>query len=162
MEVVSYNKHILFVTFVSEYSDFGQVYLMKKYDDVLDTFHEFDRKVRMQRDTKVKKFKIEAEHGDMDSLHDLSRPTLADLAILYEYATIYDHSHIRDAERYNIRLKHTIELMYRESLLLKRYWDYALKTASYILNFTPSDKIVSTPFQIWMIYIESLEYHLKV
>ncbi|PON95926.1 hypothetical protein TorRG33x02_081740 [Trema orientale] len=81
IEVVSYNKHILFITFVDEYSDFGQVYFLKKYDEVPDAFHEFDKKVRIQYDTKVKKFKIEAEHGDMDSLRDLLRPTLANLAI---------------------------------------------------------------------------------
>ena len=100
----------------------------------------------MQHDAKAKKFKIEAEHGDMDSLRDLLRLTLANLAIPYEYAAIYEHSHIGAAERYNIRLKHTIELIYKESLLSKRYWDYALKTTSYILNFTPSDKVASTPF----------------
>ena len=68
MEVVSYNKHTLFITFVDEYSDFGQVYFLKKYDEVLGVFHEFDRKVWMQHDTRVKKFKIEAEYGDIDSL----------------------------------------------------------------------------------------------
>ena len=51
--------------------------------------------------------------------------------------------------------------MYKESLLSKRYWDYALKTASYIFNFTPSDRVASTHFQMWMGYVESLEY-LKV
>ena len=117
MEVVSYTKHALFVTFVDEYSDFGQVYLLKKYDEVPDAFHQFDRKVRIQHDTKVKKFKIEVELGDMDSLRDLLRPTLVNLAIPYEYATIYEHSRIGAAERYNIRLKHSIELMYKETLL---------------------------------------------
>ena len=36
-----------------------------------------------------------------------------------------------------------------------------MKTASYILNFTPSDKVASTPFQRWRGDVESLE-HLKV
>ncbi|PON81121.1 Ribonuclease H-like domain containing protein, partial [Trema orientale] len=115
----------------------------------------------IQHDTKIKSFKIEAKHGDIDSLRDLLRPTLVNLAIPYEYTTIYKHSRIGAVERYDIRLKHTIELMYKESLLSKRYWDYALKIASYILNFTPSDKVTSTPFQLWMGYIESLE-HIKV
>ncbi|PON85993.1 Ribonuclease H-like domain containing protein, partial [Trema orientale] len=118
---------------------FGQVYFLKKYDEVPGAFHEFDRKVWMQHDTRVKKFKIEAEHRDIDSLQDLLRPILANLAIPYEYATIYEHSRIGVAERYNIILKYTIQLMYKETLLSKRYWDYALRTASYILNFTPSD-----------------------
>ncbi|PON72741.1 hypothetical protein PanWU01x14_062100 [Parasponia andersonii] len=60
MKVVFHNKHTLFITFVDEYSDFGQVYFLKRYDEVPYTFHEFDRKVRMQHDTKVKKFKIKA------------------------------------------------------------------------------------------------------
>ena len=38
MEVACYSKHALFVTFVDEYSDFGQVYLLKKYDEVPDAF----------------------------------------------------------------------------------------------------------------------------
>ncbi|PON74743.1 hypothetical protein PanWU01x14_048020, partial [Parasponia andersonii] len=59
IEVVSYKKHTLFITFVDEYSNFDQVYFLKRYDEVPDAFHEFDRKVRMQHDTKVKKFKIE-------------------------------------------------------------------------------------------------------
>ncbi|PON77917.1 hypothetical protein PanWU01x14_022710, partial [Parasponia andersonii] len=121
IEVVSYNKHTLFITFVDKYSDYRQVYLIKRYDDVVDVFHGFNRNVQMQHDIKVKKFKIEVEHRDMDSLYDLLRLTLADLAILYEYATIYEHSCIRTAERYNIRLKHTIKLIYKESLLSKRY-----------------------------------------
>ncbi|PON58705.1 hypothetical protein PanWU01x14_164410 [Parasponia andersonii] len=94
MEVVSYNKHTLFITFVDEYSDFSQVYLLKKYDEVLDAFHEFDRKVWMQHNTRVKKFKIEIEHRNMDSLRDLLRPTLVDFTIPYEYVTIYKHSRI--------------------------------------------------------------------
>ncbi|PON60773.1 Ribonuclease H-like domain containing protein, partial [Parasponia andersonii] len=121
----------------------------------------FDRKVWMQHDTKVKKFKIKSKQGDIDSLYNLLRLTLAVLAIPYEYTNIYDHSCIGAAERYNIRLKNTIELMYNESMLLKKYWDYALKTVSYILNFTLSDKVASTSFQMWIGYIESLE-HLKV
>ncbi|PON67122.1 Ribonuclease H-like domain containing protein, partial [Parasponia andersonii] len=91
----------------------------------------------------------------------LLRPTLANLAIPYECATIYEHSRIGAAERYNIRLKQTIELMYKESLLSYRYWNYALRTASYILNFIQIVKVTSTPFQTWMVYVESLE-HLKV
>ncbi|PON64527.1 Ribonuclease H-like domain containing protein [Parasponia andersonii] len=161
IEVVSYNKYILFITFVDEYSDFGQVYFLKRYDEVPDAFHEFDRKVRMQQDTKVNKFKIEAKHEDVDSLRDPLRPTLAILGISYEYATIYEHSRIRATERYNIRLKQTIELMYKESLLSYRYWNYALRTASYIFNFIPLDRVTSTPFQMWMGYVESLE-HLMI
>ena len=86
-----------------------QLKYILKFNLIKSAFHEFDRNVRMQHDTKVKKFKIEAEHGDMDSLRDLLRPTLANLAIPYEYATIYEYGHIGTVERYNIRLKHTIE-----------------------------------------------------
>ncbi|PON59894.1 hypothetical protein PanWU01x14_156130 [Parasponia andersonii] len=97
-------------------------------------------------ETRDKKFKNEVEHIDMDSLRDLLRPTLVDLTIPYEYATIYEHSHIATAEKHNIKLKHTIKLMYKKSLSSKRYWDYALKKALYILNFIPSDKVTSTLF----------------
>ncbi|PON60752.1 hypothetical protein PanWU01x14_150490, partial [Parasponia andersonii] len=44
MEVISYNKHTLFITFVDEYSDFSQIYFLKRYDEVPDAFYEFDRK----------------------------------------------------------------------------------------------------------------------
>ena len=51
-----------------------------------------------------------------------------------------------------------VDLMYLETLLPHSFWDYAAITISYIFNHTVSSSGQKTPFELWMVYRDSLEH----
>ena len=97
----------------------------------------------------------------MKDIHELTSPSLEVASIPLVFSLISQRSRVGAAERCCTRLMSMVNLIYLETLLPRRFWDYVAFTTSYILNHTPNSSGLKTPFEIWMGYKEIME-HLRV
>nr|GFA10170.1 retrotransposon protein, putative, Ty1-copia subclass [Tanacetum cinerariifolium] len=61
----------------------------------------------------------------------------------------YTPQHNGMSERRNQTLLDMVRYMMSQTTLPKSFWDYALETATHILNMVPTKKVDKTPYEIW-------------
>ena len=74
----------------------------------------------------------------MKDIHELIILSLEVESIIFVFSSISPTSRVGVAERYYTRLRSMVDLIYLETTLPHSFWDYAVITAFYILNHTPS------------------------
>ncbi|GKE35643.1 retrotransposon protein, putative, ty1-copia subclass [Tanacetum coccineum] len=68
---------------------------------------------------------------------------------------------IRQSEKRNHTLLDMVQSMTNLTTLLLSFWDYAIETATHILNMVPTKKVDKTPYELWYGEVPNLSY-LKV
>ncbi|GJR87303.1 retrovirus-related pol polyprotein from transposon TNT 1-94 [Tanacetum coccineum] len=81
--------------------------------------------------------------------------------IVQQLTPPYIPQHNRVSERRNRTLLDMVQLMMNLTTLSLSFWDYALETASRILNMVPTKKVEKTPYELWYGKVPNLSY-LKV
>nr|GFC90693.1 retrovirus-related Pol polyprotein from transposon TNT 1-94 [Tanacetum cinerariifolium] len=86
---------------------------------------------------------------------------LKDHGIITHRTPPYTPQHNGVSERRNRALLDMVRSMMSQTTLPKFFWDYALKTATRILNMVPTKKVEKTPYKVWQGKAPKLSY-LKV
>ncbi|GJU71771.1 retrotransposon protein, putative, ty1-copia subclass [Tanacetum coccineum] len=129
---VSRQSATYLITFTDDYSHYGYVYLLKHKHEVFETF---------------KVFKNEVENQLGKTIKQLTPP--------------YKPQHNGMSERRNRTLLDMVRSMMNLTTLPLSFWDYALESATCILNMIPTKKVDKTPYELWYGKVPTLSY-LKV
>ncbi|GKA29143.1 retrotransposon protein, putative, ty1-copia subclass [Tanacetum coccineum] len=81
--------------------------------------------------------------------------------IVQQLTPPYTPQHNRVSERRNRTLLDMVRSMMNLITLPLSFWDYALESATRILNMAPTKKVDKTPYELWYGKVPNLSY-LKV
>nr|GEY43253.1 hypothetical protein [Tanacetum cinerariifolium] len=126
-----------FVTFTDDFSRYGYVYLLKHKHEVFETFKVFQKKVENQLGKTIKSVRSDCG-GEYMSQEFLDH--LKDHEIIAHCTPPYTLQHNGVSERRNRTLLDMVRSMMSQTTLLKSFWDYALETATRIINMVPTKK----------------------
>ncbi|GJX56255.1 retrotransposon protein, putative, ty1-copia subclass [Tanacetum coccineum] len=132
-----------FVTFTDDFSRYGYVYLLKHKHKVFETFKVFQKEVENQLGKTIKSLHSD-RGGKYISQEFLDH--LKDHRIIAHRTPPYTPQHNGVLERRNRALLDMVRSMMSQTLP-KSFWDYALETATRILNMVPTKKVEKTPYE---------------
>ncbi|GKA30230.1 retrotransposon protein, putative, ty1-copia subclass [Tanacetum coccineum] len=133
--IVSRQEASYFVTFTNDYSRYGYVYLLKHKHEVFETFKVFQTEVENQLGKTIKSLRYDRGVEYMRIIAHRTPP--------------YTSQHNGVSERRNRTLLDMVHSMMSQTTLQKSFWDYALESATRILNMVPTKKVKKTPYEVW-------------
>nr|GEW83972.1 retrotransposon protein, putative, Ty1-copia subclass [Tanacetum cinerariifolium] len=147
-----------FVTFTNAFNHYGYVYLLKHKHEVFETFKVFQKEVENQLGKTIKSLCSDrgGEYMSQDFLDHLK-----DRGIIAHRTPLYTSQYIGVSKRRNRTLVDMVRSMMSQTTLSKSFWDYALETATRILNMVPTKKVKKTPYEVCHGQAPKLSY-LKV
>ncbi|GJU74468.1 retrotransposon protein, putative, ty1-copia subclass [Tanacetum coccineum] len=157
-KIVSRQGASYFVTFTDDFSRYGYVYLLKHKHEVFETFKVFQKEVENQLRKTIKSLRSD-RGGEYMSQEFLDH--LKEHGIIAHRTPPYTPQNNGVSERRNRTLLDMVRSMMSQTTLPKSFWDYALETATRILNMVPTKKVDKTPYEIWHGQAPKLSY-LKV
>ncbi|GKE39832.1 retrotransposon protein, putative, ty1-copia subclass [Tanacetum coccineum] len=153
--IVSRQKASYFVTFTEDFSRYGYVYLLKHKHEVFKNFKVFQKEVENQLEKTIKSL-----HSDRGSEY-MSQEFLDHLKeheIISHHTPPYMPQHNGVSERRNRTLLDMVRSMMSQTTLLKSFWDYAIESATRILNMVPTNEVEKTPYEVWYGQAPKLSY----
>nr|GEX88796.1 retrotransposon protein, putative, Ty1-copia subclass [Tanacetum cinerariifolium] len=144
-----------FITFTNDFSRYGYVYLLKHKHELFETFKVFQKEVENQL-RKTKKLLRSDRGGEYMSQEFLNH--LNDHGIIAHRTPPYTPQHNGVSERRNRTLLYMVRSMMSQTTLPKSFWDYALETATRILNMVQTKKVEKTPYVVWHGKVPKLSY----
>ncbi|GKB11365.1 retrotransposon protein, putative, ty1-copia subclass [Tanacetum coccineum] len=147
-----------FITFTDDYSRYGYVYLLKHKHEVFETFKVFNNEVENQLGKTIKA--IRSYRGG-EYISQEFKDYLKANAIVQQLTPPYTPQHNGVSNRRNRTLLDTVRSMMNLITLPLSFWDYALESATCILNMVPTKKVDKTPYELWYGKVPNLSY-LKV
>lgn len=144
-----------FITFIDDYSRYGQIELIHEKSDSLDAFKIFKAVVELQKGKKIKAVRSDRGgeyYGRYDETGRNPGPFakfLQECGIEAQYTMPGTPEQNGVAERRNRTLMDMVRCMLCNSSLPEFLWGEALKTAAYILNQVPSKSVLKTPYELW-------------
>ncbi|GJS90266.1 retrotransposon protein, putative, ty1-copia subclass [Tanacetum coccineum] len=138
-----------FVTFTDDFSRYGYVYLLKHKHEVFETFKVFQKEVENQLGKTIKSLRSD-RGGEYISKKFLDH--LKDHGIIAHHTPPYTPQHNGVSQRRNRTLLDMVRSMMSQTTLTKSFWDYALETATRILNMVPTKMVEKTPNEETMGY----------
>lgn len=135
-----------FVTFIDGYSHFTMVYLIKEKHQAFDKGKEYYNLVTNMFGVKI--LKLRSDNGGEYVSHDFQN-FCKDEGIIMDYTVPYTPQQNGIAERMNRTLTEKIRAMSSQSGVPKEMWPETLKTATYLLNRSPTSCNVLTPAEVW-------------
>ncbi|GJU53341.1 Toll/interleukin-1 receptor domain-containing protein [Tanacetum coccineum] len=157
-KIMSRQRANYFVTFTDDFSRYGYVYLLKHKHEVFETFKVFQKEVENQLGKTIKSLRSDRE-GKYMSQEFLDH--LKDHGIITHRTPPYTPQQNGVSKRRNRTLLDMVQSMMSQTTLPKSFWDYALETATRILNMVPTKKVEKTPYEVWHGQAPKLSY-LKV
>ena len=136
-----------FVSFIDDYSRRIWVYPIKKKSDVFSVFKEFRARVELESGKRIKCLRTDngGEYIDGDFLAFCKHE-----GIQRQFTVVDTPQQNGVAERMNRTLLERTRAMLRTARLPKSFWAEAVKTASYVINRSPSIAIdLRTPMEMW-------------
>ena len=136
-----------FVSFIDDYSRRIWVYPIKKKSDVFPIFKEFRAQVELESGKRIKCLRTDngGEYIDGDFLAFCKHE-----GIQRQFTVVDTPQQNGVAERMNRTLLERTRAMLRTARLPKSFWAEAVKTASYVINRSPSTAIdLRTPMEMW-------------
>ncbi|GKE39188.1 retrotransposon protein, putative, ty1-copia subclass [Tanacetum coccineum] len=137
---------------------YGYVYLLKHKHEVFEMFKVFKNEVENQLGETVKA--IRSDQGG-EYINQEFKDYLKACGIVQQLTPPYTPQHNRVSERRNHTLLDMVRSMMNLTTLLLSFWDYALESATRILNMVPTKKVDKTPYELWYGKVPNLSY-LKV
>ncbi|GJU10984.1 putative RNA-directed DNA polymerase [Tanacetum coccineum] len=147
-----------FITFANDYSLYGYVYLLKHKHEVFETFKVFKNEVENQLGKTIKA--IRSDRGG-EYISQEFKDYLKANGIVQQLTPPYTPQHNGVSERRNRTLLDMVRSMMNLTTLPLSFWDYALESATRILNMVPTKKVDKTPYELWYGKVPNLSY-LKV
>nr|GEW41999.1 ribonuclease H-like domain-containing protein [Tanacetum cinerariifolium] len=147
-----------FITFTDGYSRYGYVYLLKHKHEVFDTFKVFKYEVENQLEKTLKA--LRSNRGDEYICQEFT-DYLKAYGIVQQLTHPYTSLLTGVSERRNHTLLDMVQSMMNLATLPLSFWDYALETATRILNMVPTKKVDKTSYELWYGKVSNLSY-LKV
>ncbi|GJS53029.1 retrotransposon protein, putative, ty1-copia subclass [Tanacetum coccineum] len=147
-----------FITFTDDYSRYGYVYLLKHKHKVFETFKVFKNEVENQLGKTIKA--IRSDRGG-EYISQEFKDYLKANGIVQQLTPPYTPQHNGVSERRNRTLLDMVRSMMNLTTLPLSFWDYALESATRILNMVPTKKVDKTPYEMWYGKVPNLSY-LKV
>nr|GEY27705.1 retrotransposon protein, putative, Ty1-copia subclass [Tanacetum cinerariifolium] len=147
-----------FITFTDDYSRYGYVYLLKHKHEVFATFKVFKNEVENQLGKTIKA--LRSDRGG-EYISREFKDYLKACGIVQQLTPQYTPQHNGVLERRNHTLLDMVRSMMNLTTLLLSFWDYALVSATCILNMVSTKKVDKTPYEIWHGKAPNLSY-LKV
>ncbi|KAK2420702.1 putative mitochondrial protein [Trifolium repens] len=156
-----------FITFIDDYSQCMDIYLLHNKGEALDAFKAFKAEVENQCGKQIKIVRSDrggeyygryTENGQAPSPF---AKFLQEHGIVAQYTMPGSSSQNGVAERRNRTLLDMVRSMLSNSNLPKSLWNEALKTTVYILNRVPSKAVPKTPFELFKGWKPSLR-HMRV
>ncbi|GJU48250.1 retrotransposon protein, putative, ty1-copia subclass [Tanacetum coccineum] len=147
-----------FITFTDDYSRYGYVYLLKHKHEVFETFKVFKNEVENQLGKTIKALRSDQ---DGEYISQKFKDYLKDCGIVQQLTPLYIPQHNVVSERRNRTWLNMVRSMMNLTTLPLSFWDYALESATRILNMVPTKKVDKTPYELWYRKVLNLSY-LKV
>ncbi|GJX19571.1 retrotransposon protein, putative, ty1-copia subclass, partial [Tanacetum coccineum] len=141
-----------------DYSHYGYVYLLKHKHEVFETFKVFKNEVENQLGKTIKALRSDR---DGEYISQEFKDYLKACGIVQQLTPPYTPKHNRVSERRNRTLLDMVRSMMNFTTLPLSFWDYALMSATRILNMVPTKKVDKTPYELWYGKVPNLSY-LKV
>ncbi|GJZ66125.1 retrotransposon protein, putative, ty1-copia subclass [Tanacetum coccineum] len=120
-----------FITFMDDYSRYGYVYLPKHKHEVFETFKVFKNEVENQLGQTIKA--LQSDRGG-EYISQEFKDYLKACGIVQQLTPPYTPQHNRVSERRNYTLLDMVRSMMNLTTMSLSFWDYALETATRILN----------------------------
>ncbi|GJW31080.1 retrotransposon protein, putative, ty1-copia subclass [Tanacetum coccineum] len=134
-----------FITFTDDYSRYGYVYLLKHKHEVFETFKVFKNEVENQLGKTIKA--LRSDRGG-EYISQEFKDYLKACGIVQQLTPPYTPQHNGVSERRNRTLLDMVRSMMNLTTLPLSFWDYALESATRILNMVPTKKVDKTPYEI--------------
>ncbi|GJS56571.1 zinc finger, CCHC-type containing protein [Tanacetum coccineum] len=147
-----------FITFTDDYSRYGYIYLLKHKHEVFETFKVFKNEVENQLGKTIKA--LRSDRGG-EYISQEFKDYLKACGIIQLLTPPYTPQHNGVSERRNRTLLDMVRSMMNLTTLPLSFWDYALETATRILNMIPTKKVDKTPYELWYGKVPNL-FYLKV
>ena len=135
-----------FVTFTDDLSRYGYVYLMKHKSETFEKFKEFKNEVQNQLGKSIKAIRSDRGGEYLSQEFDYY---LKECGIVSQLTPPGTPQWNGVSERRNRTLLDMVRSMMSQTSLPTSFWGYALETAAFIINRTPSKAIEKTPYEIW-------------
>jgi len=135
------------VSFIDDYSRRLWVYPIKRKSDVFPVFKEFKARVELETGKRIKCLRTGngGEYVDGDFLAFCKQK-----GIIRQFYVPHTPQQNGVAERMNRTLLEKTRVMQSTAGLTKSFWAEAVKTASYVINQSPSTAIdLKTPMEMW-------------
>ncbi|GJU33807.1 retrotransposon protein, putative, ty1-copia subclass [Tanacetum coccineum] len=147
-----------FITFMDDYSRYGYVYLLKHKHEVFEMFKVFKNEVENQLGKTIKA--LRSNQGGEYICQEF-KDYIKACGIVQQLTPPYTPQHNGVSERRNRTLLDMVQSMMNLTTLSLSFWDYALESATRILNMVPTKKVDKTPYELWYGKVPNLSY-LKV
>ncbi|GJZ79755.1 retrotransposon protein, putative, ty1-copia subclass [Tanacetum coccineum] len=126
-----------FITFMDDYSRYGYVYLLNHKHEVFKTFKVFKNEVENQLGKTIKA--LRSDRGGKYISQEF-KEYLKACGIVQQLTPPYTPQHNGVSERRNRTLLDMVRSMMNLTTLPLSFWDYALESATRILNMVPTKK----------------------
>nr|GEZ81770.1 retrotransposon protein, putative, Ty1-copia subclass [Tanacetum cinerariifolium] len=126
-----------FITFTGDYSRYGYIYLLKHKHEVFETFRVFKNKVKNQLGKTIKA--LRSNRGG-EYISQEFKDYLKACGIVQQIIPLYTPQHNGVSEKRNRTLLDMVRSIMNLATLLLSFWDYALESATRILNMVPTKK----------------------
>ncbi|GJW54700.1 retrotransposon protein, putative, ty1-copia subclass [Tanacetum coccineum] len=127
-------------------------------DKVFETFKVFKNEVENQLGKTIKA--LQSDQGG-EYISQEFKDFLKACGIVQQLTPPYTPQHNDVSERRNHTLLDMVRSMMNLTTLSLSFWDYALESATRILNMVPTKKVDKTPYELWYGKVPNLSY-LKV
>ncbi|GKC55935.1 retrotransposon protein, putative, ty1-copia subclass, partial [Tanacetum coccineum] len=135
--VISIYNDSYFITFTDDYSHYGYIYLLKHKHEDFKTFKVSKNEVVNQLKKTIKA--LRSDRGG-EYISQEFKDYLKGCEIVQQLTPPYIPQHNRVSERRNRTLLDMVRSMMNLTTLPLSFWDYALETATRILNMVPTKK----------------------
>jgi histone deacetylase 1/2 len=132
---LSVNKHLYYVSFIDDYSEFNWIYFLKKHSDVYQVFLNFQQLVEHKFNRKIITMQTDWG-GEYEKLHSFFQK----VDITHQVYCPHAHQQNGSAERKHLHIEVGLALLAHASMPLK-FWDEAFLTATCLINMLPSKVI---------------------
>lgn len=150
IEITSQNQEFpkqWVVTFLDDYSHFACSFVITRKFEVHEKFVEYLRYVKNKHNLSVST--LRADNGgefNCNSLKELCQKE----GIQLQFAEPYVHQHNGKIEKYNQTVMNVTRSLLYQSGFPASLWPYALRTAVYLLNRSPTSTLNNmTPYELW-------------
>ncbi|GKA07503.1 retrotransposon protein, putative, ty1-copia subclass [Tanacetum coccineum] len=134
------------ITFTDDYSRYGYVYILKHKHEVFETFKVFKNEVENQLRKTIKA--LRSDRGG-EYISQEFKDYLKACGIFQQLTPSYTPQHNDVSKRRNRALLDIVRSMMNLTSLPLSFWDYALESATCILNMVPTKKVDKTPYELW-------------
>lgn len=149
---------VYYITFIDDYTRWGEVAVMKHKWEVFDKIQEYIKK--MERKTGKQVVTIRSDNG-MEYCSNKMRDLFDSLGIEHQRTNVYTPQQNGIAERYNRTALNALRAMLKDGQFPPHFWAEMLFNFNYLKNRLPQKKLHDkTPFELRYGYVPSVK-HLK-